>query len=377
MSSILCKFCCVSSENFVTLDKGLRLCYNIENGGGPMEKKRTAQINYIQWLRVIAAAAVVIAHTDGQLWMSIPWDTRDWKVLSFYDGLVRWPVLMFLMITGTIFLPRRTAPQSILKRSIPRVLTAFVFWSAVYTLDAWLDGSGENLLLKFVGGHYHLWYLPFLCGVYLTVPFLQKIAEDEQLTKWLLGLSVVFGLLIPWGANTVACVWPQTDGVVRSLANSLNYTFFLDLLALLPLGYFLSRTEFSPRARGILYAAGILGAVLTGLGTIWTSARMETYSSVFCTNASPTVVLPGMAIFVFAKYNLNALPKVVSWIADRSFGIYLVHALVTENLQQLGFHVLMGDPVWAVPVVSVAVFAISLTISALLHRIPVVGKYLV
>ncbi len=342
-----------------------------------MEKKRTEQILYIPWLRIFAAAAVVLAHTDGQLWTTIPWDTRDWKVLSLYDGLVRWPVLLFLMITGTIFLPRKTEMGSILKKNIPRVLTAFVFWSGIYTLDAWLDGSGQDLLLSFLGGHYHLWYLPFLCGVYLTVPFLQKIAEDERLTRWLLILSVIFGLQIPWAANAVASIWTNTAPVVNSLANSLNYTFFLDLLALLPMGYLLFRTEIPKKGRGIIYAAGILGAVLTGMGTVWSSAKMGTYSSVFCTNASPTVIAPGVAVYVFAKYNLNKLPRVVEWIASHSFGIYLVHALVTENLQQLGFHVLMGDPLWAVPVVSVVVFAISLAISALMSRIPVVGKYLV
>lgn len=343
-----------------------------------MEKNKRTQILYIQWLRVFAAAAVVMAHTDGQLWMTIPWDSRDWMVLSMYDGLVRWPVLMFLMITGTIFLPRKTPVESILKKNIPRVVTAFLFWSGVYTLDAWLDGSSGNLLVTFVSGHYHLWYLPFLCGVYLTLPFLQKIAEDGKLTRWLLVLSVIFGLQIPWAANVVASVWPNTAPVVNSLANNLNYTFFLDLLALLPMGYLLSRTEIPPKVRGIIYTAGILGALLTGAGTIWTSAKMGTYSSVICTNASPTVIAPGVAIFVFSKYNLNSkLPKIVEWIADHSFGIYLLHALVTENLQQLGFHVLIGDPLWAVPVVSVVVFAISLAISVLIARIPVVGKYLV
>ena len=342
-----------------------------------MEKKKTEQILYIPWLRIFAAAAVVLAHTDGQLWMSIPIDSRDWYVLSMYDGLVRWPVLLFLMITGTIFLPRRTEMKSILKKNIPRVLTAFVFWSGIYTLDAWLDGKNQDLLLTFLGGHYHLWYLPFLCGIYLIVPFLQKIAEDEKLTKWLLLLAVIFGLQIPWAANVISSVWPDTAPVVNSLANSVNYTFFLDLLALLPMGYLLSRTDFSRRSRILIYAAGILGALLTGVGTIWTSAKMGTYSSVICTNASPTVIAPGVAVFVFAKYNLNKLPRAVEWIASHSFGIYLVHALVTENLQQLGFHVLMGDPLWAVPLVSVVVFTISLLLSALLSKIPLVGKYLV
>ena len=109
-----------------------------------MEPKKE-RLAYIQWLRVIAAAAVIIAHTDGQTWGQIPFDSRDWMVLSMYDGLVRWPVLMFLMITGTIFLPRRTSVRSMLTKNIPRVVTATIFWSAVYTFFAWRNGTGEDL----------------------------------------------------------------------------------------------------------------------------------------------------------------------------------------------------------------------------------------
>ena len=342
-----------------------------------MATTKKEQLAYLQWLRVFAAAAVVLAHTDGLLWDKIPIDSRDWRVLSMYDGTVRWPVLMFLMITGTIFLPRRTELKKLLTRNIPRVLTAFVFWSGVYTLWVRYDGRGGELLLTFLHGHYHLWYLPFLCGVYLTVPFLQKICEDEKLTAQLLTLSCIFGLLIPWGANLVALNWPGIGPEVRTVESNLQYTFFLDLLALLPLGYTLHRTEISPRLRRVIYLLGILGAVLTGVGTIWSSQRMGTCSSVFCTNASPTVIAPGVALYVFAKYNLKTLPKTVAWLADHSFGIYLLHALVTEVLQRWGFHVLAFDPIIAVPVVSVVVFTISAALASLLARIPVVGKYLV
>lgn len=341
-----------------------------------MEPKKE-KLAYIQWLRVFAAAAVIIAHTDGQTWERIPFDSRDWMVLSMYDGLVRWPVLMFMMITGTIFLPRRTSLKSMVTKNIPRVVTAFVFWSAVYTLFAWCRGTGESLLMLFLKGHYHMWYLPYLCGVYLMIPFLQKIAEDEKLTRHLLVLSCILGLLIPWGANALSLLWPSTEGVVRALEGKVSVTFFQGLLALLPLGYVLSRTELSPKLRRVIYVLGILGAVLTGIGTIWSTGKMGTYSSVFCTNASPTVIAPGVAIYVFAKYNLNRLPKAVAWVADHSFGVYLVHALVIEQLQRYGFHVLTVDPILGVPMVSVAAFAISLAISVLLSKLPVVGKYLV
>ena len=63
--------------------------------------------------------------------------------------------------------------------------------------------------------------------------------------------------------------------------------------------------------------------------------------------------------------------------AKHSFGIYLVHALVIDLLADRGYHVLTWNPVWSVPVLSAAVFAISLTLAALLRRIPLIGKWIV
>lgn len=341
-----------------------------------MEQKKGGQLAYLEWLRVFSAAAVILAHTDGQLWNSIPWDTRDWRVLSMYDGLVRWPVLMFLMITGTIFLPRRTELKTILTRYIPRLVIAMVCWSGIYNLVARLNGTGGGTLVELIKGHYHLWYLPYLCGLYLILPFLQQIAKDRKLTWQLMGLSAIFGLLVPWLSNAVALLYPPVAAEVRAIENILNYTFFLDLLTLPLLGHLLHTTEIPPHIRKIIYAVGILGAILTGVGTIWSTGIMGTPSSVFCTNASPTVVSPGVALYVFAKYNLNSLPKAVKKIAGWSFGIYLTHALVIETLQRFGFHVMAWDPLFAVPMVSVVVFAICTVITAVLSKIPVVGKYL-
>ena len=109
-----------------------------------MEQKKE-KLLYIQWLRVIAAAAVIIAHTDGQTWGQIPWDSRDWMVLSMYDGLVRWPVLMFLMITGTIFLPRRTGLKSTLTGSISkgRIVLQYSSRDELERLNDLLDRIGE------------------------------------------------------------------------------------------------------------------------------------------------------------------------------------------------------------------------------------------
>lgn len=335
-----------------------------------MKKERTA---YFEWLRVFAAFAVVVMHTEGKFWMSISHESREWLVLTAWDGLVRWPVPVFIMITGALFLPRKTELRTVLMRYIPRMLAAWTLWSGVYILHGLYSGTAVDVLSEFLSGHYHMWYIPFLVGVYLTLPFLQKITEDRKLTGELLAVSGVIALLIPWLADVVVLLFPGISGPVRTLEGNLNFAFFFDHLAILLLGHVLCQTELTKKQRGVLYVLGIFGAVVTAPATIWASRYSGFQSSVFCDIAAPNNLLTAAALFVFAKYHLTRLPKAVEWMARHSFGVYLVHVLIIEVLAQLGFDALHQG----VAAVSAAVFAISLAVSALLRKLPVIGKYIV
>ena len=332
-------------------------------------KPKTA---YFEWLRLFAAAAVVLMHTAAKRWLSISHTIPEWEVLTLWDSLVRWPVPIFIMITGALFLPRRTELKTALGRYIPRMAVCFLVWSGVYALYA-----GELTLNTLVSGYYHLWYLPFLCGVYLTLPFLQRIAGDDRLADQLLLVSLTVGTLFPWLVKLGELLLPEHSGLLTTLAGLVNYTFFFDHISLLLLGHRLHRTELSRKQRRVIYLLGLLGISVTGIATIWATSLTDFQNSLFFDIAAPNNLCAAAALFVFAKQHLRSLPKWVAVPAKHSFGIYLVHALVIDLLADRGYHVLTWNPVWSVPVLSAAVFAISLTLAALLRRIPVIGKWIV
>ena len=332
-------------------------------------KPKTA---YFEWLRLFAAAAVVLMHTAAKRWLSISHTVPEWEVLTLWDSLVRWPVPIFIMITGALFLPRKTELKTALGRYIPRMAVCFLVWSGVYALY-----RGELTLNGLVSGYYHLWYLPFLCGVYLTLPFLQKIAGDDTLADQLLLVSLTVGTLFPWLVKLGELLLPESRGLLGTLAGLVNYTFFFDHISLLLLGHRLHRTELSRKQRRVVYLLGLLGVSVTGIATIWATNRTDFQNSLFFDIAAPNNLCAAAALFVFAKQHLRSLPKWVAVPAKHSFGIYLVHALVIDLLADRGYHVLTWDPVWSVPVLSAAVFAISLTLAALLRRIPLIGKWIV
>ena len=337
-------------------------------------KNKTA---YFEWLRIFAAAAVVVMHTEGIWWPSMDHTLAQWRTLTFWDALVRWPVPVFIMITGAIFLPRTTELKTVLKRYIPRMAAAFLIWSGIYALYGLYRGAAaEQTLSDFLTGHYHLWYLPYLCGVYLMLPFVQRIVTDRRLGTQLLWVSLIVGAAIPWLADLAALCFPRWGKDLAGIKNTLHFTFFFDLLGVLLLGHELNRREQTPVQRRRLYLLGILGAVLTYPLTLWASGRSGSPNALFCAINAPGTLCTAAAIFVFAKYNLTRLPGAAARLAECSFGVYLIHALFIDVLADSGIHALAAEPWWTVPVLAAAVFVLSAAAAAVLRRLPIIGTYL-
>ena len=327
-------------------------------------KNKTA---YFQWLRLFAAFAVVLMHTASQGFNSGAVESADWRWFALWDSAVRWPVPIFMMITGALFLPRKTALRQVLTGYIPRMVLAFLIWSAVYALH-----TGGDFLPKFAAGHYHLWYLPYLCGIYLAMPFLQRIVSDEKLADGLLAVCTVIGLIIPWLAELLIFLLPDFAGILRSVRGHLEFTFFMDCLALVLLGHHLHTRELTVKLRRILYILGILGIFATCFSTILASRHLGAPSTLFFDFKAPANLLTAAAIFVYARYNLKTLPKIVDLLARWSFGIYLAHPLVIELLAENG----LSLPAPWTPILAAAVFVIAAAAAAILGKLPLIGRYL-
>lgn len=98
-------------------------------------------------------------------------------------------------------------------------------------------------------------------------------------------------------------------------------------------------------------------------------------------NFTVNVLFEAIAVFTwfkYKKYDQDWLNAFIRKLAKYSFGAYLVHALVIEQLNiRFGLNTLSFNAVFAVICIGVLVFTISFAISAVLNKIPVVKKYMV
>ena len=66
----------------------------------------------------------------------------------------------------------------------------------------------------------------------------------------------------------------------------------------------------------------------------------------------------------------------VSHAADYTFGVYLVHVVFLTLLRYFGLSNPPITPALAVPLLTLAIAVPSFAVSWLLHKIPVVGRYI-
>ena len=156
-----------------------------------MRQDSNQRIVYLDLLRVLATFAVIFLHVCGSELLATS-HSRNWYIEVAGSGLVHWCVPVFVMISGALFLvpSKNVTYREILTIRIPRLLIAYVFWTVVYYFVFWYQGefSIRGLLLS----HFHLWFLPMLMGVYLLIPFLRNIANNNTMMNYALAIWLFF-----------------------------------------------------------------------------------------------------------------------------------------------------------------------------------------
>ena len=351
----------------------------------PAEHSTRRRVIYFDILRIVAIFFVVFVHLAAQHWADVDVSSRAWFAFNLYCTTGKWSVPIFVMISGALFLGRDVSISSILKKNVARIAAVFLFWSGCYALiDLVFRHAPLSVVLsQFITGHYHLWFLYMIVGLYLLIPLLRPIVQNETLTRYFLLLAFVFTFLLPQLALFLSFVSYQASAVIHTVI-MYSYCFFpLGFTAYFIGGYYLSRRDFSRREEITLYCIGVAGLLVSVFAPVALSRAQGAPSDIFYTYNSLNVLCTSVPIFVFAKQHLN-FPRMgekaytfLRKMSKYSFGVYLVHPMVIELLQHFGIDTFSCNAFFSVPLLAVFVFAVSTAISALLNAIPVIKDHFV
>lgn len=129
------------------------------------------------FLRVLAVLAVIMIHVAASLVISYPQSSTEFIVGNFFDSISRFAVPFFVMISGYFMLyERKEISVSKIKNKTIKLILLLLFWSCFYALIY----KFHNFLPAFLYGHYHLWYLYLIIGLYLITPILRLFVKENN-----------------------------------------------------------------------------------------------------------------------------------------------------------------------------------------------------
>lgn len=351
------------------------------------QKSLKVRDEYLDILRILATIAVVMIHVVARGWLNSNIFTFEWQCYNLFYGILRWAVPVFVMISGALFLKGEEKPLNKLYcKNIAKIVIAFCFWSAIYVAIYFEErGYGfRDTFSNFLKGHYHMWFLFMITGLYMLVPILRKITESEDVTKYSLGLFMTFSVLIPFLMKLFSVKFDGIGRVIGEMLEKVNYLTSLGFVVYFLLGYYLDKREIVKKERKFIWILGIIGFFLTVFLTNWISQLYHVQDERFGEYLNLNVMLESIAVFVliksnYKKFNLGEkTKKFVQKFSKYSLGIYLVHAMVLDWVNRIiEGTVIMQNPFLHIPITTIVVVTISYMISAILNKIPVLNKYIV
>ena len=341
------------------------------HGSGPNPGRK----HWIDWLRAVAAFAVVVIHVTAPLYAQIATLHRtDWWIANVVNCAARFAVPLFVMLAGALLLGRDEDAAVFYAKRAARLLPAFIFWSLFYLLFAWATGGdGLDLRERFVNAvlvtgatYYHLWYLPMFFGLMLVHPFLNA---------WLLGrrperadLIAFFAVIAFFAALHQAAELIETvKGLHLEWAGA--FAWFVGCYAA---GYVLE-TRLNRRLPNLLLGGVFVAVVAAGaLGNFaLVMATGLVQRQYLLPDSGVAVLAMTAALFCLFRQNAASLPqsRFVAAAAEASFGVYLIHPVFLYVLDH-ALPLPLRAAGWYVPLAALGVFLASLGTITALRRIP-------
>ncbi|MFA6602437.1 MAG: acyltransferase [Candidatus Shapirobacteria bacterium] len=322
-------------------------------------------------IRAVSSATVVLLHSTSKIinnYQTVPRESL--LAVLMVSGMTRWVVPVFLMVSGAIFLGGNYKYEGAVmfwKKRLSKVLIPIIFWNLLYFLVFMKDGNGNLQWAKGLrefytvsGTYYHLYYMMVALGLYAVTPLLKKWLEwvgDKWFWWWIAWVAAA-----NWYA--VAYSWWNVPKIMS-----------IPLVFIPYVGYYIMGAKiWKARANkklllGLMVSAGVAIA-LANFNIVYQYG--VTMKGVFYHDRLTLLVLvQAVTVFVGLMGVTRFKNKLISEIASCSFGIYLVHPLITDGL--LRGRTYRGGPVgtllWLIGFWLVA-WLVSFGIIQIIKRIP-------
>lgn len=350
---------------------------------------KTERIYSFDIIRIIAALMVIMIHTAG-VFVSV----KDSGCLAFvagnfFDSLSQIAVPLFLMLSGALMLDERK--EFTVKKSIVSALNIFallglwsLFYAVTYTFlmpvfkGKAISFDKLDFLSDLLLGHYHLWYLYLIIGLYLITPLLRLFVKKSNMKILTYFIAMAMAVrFIPVLLNTL-CINVFGLTLFGDFVNKFKMGYISAYIVYYVLGWFVANCEFTKKQRIGIYASGILGFGLTfGFNEIFRHSNPKIYESMYSAS-SVTIFCAALATFTFFFYlfkgkTFGRASGFVAYLSKLTFGVYLIHEIFRYVLEILLKHRIPNALVYIFICFTLTAI-VSFTVTFVMSKIPLVKK---
>jgi surface polysaccharide O-acyltransferase-like enzyme len=371
-----------------------------------MNEQPENRVLYTDFLRIIAVFGVIVIHVGASGWYVQPEYTWNWQVMNMWHGIFRWPVPLFVMISGVFniqnFKLEQPLKQGIKKIAgkIIRIYCALIFWTVFYTIINQIIAShsikefikNPFLFLNFseivtspyraISGDsmYHLWFLYMIIGLYLLTPIVKVFAANakKEYVEYFLILFFIIGAGVPFYnfINSLKDIPLLPHNIRISMPELSGY------LAYYIAGYYFSNYGISKRMEYAIYILGVASMLFTVLGVSFISVKTGAVNATLLLPITPNIMFETYAVFLFFKRLFSKgkcpvlLGTIITHIGECSFGIYLIHVFMIMVVNYLGINWNTYNPIISAPIICVLVFLFSYVSVLGISKIPKISRYI-
>ena len=206
--------------------------------------ENTKKLEYITYLSVVSAIAVVFLHANECFW-SFSYE-RYWITSNFIECLFYYAVPIFFMISGATLMnyPDRYNHKQYFQKRFKKVIIPFLAWNIIVLFYKVLTNriafNSVNLIYIINGiftnsvlGYY--WFFTDLFIVYLCIPVFAAVRNNKTVLIYMTILGVLFNSAIPFLNSCMGI----------SIKLCVEFPLVSKYLIYVLLGYLLNRYDYS------------------------------------------------------------------------------------------------------------------------------------
>lgn len=341
------------------------------------KKILSKEIIYLDILRIFACFMVIINHTNGFILESNTLINTTFYCITF--SICKVGVPLFLMITGALVLNKNYNYKKILKCILRVFVPTFCLSLIFYIKEAGLNNINIIYFLKSILSNPYLhffWYIYALIGVYLVLPFIQKMIKNFIDKDYVIFICVF--LIVP----------TFIEFLKAYLNFDINYNFqlafFPIITSIIICGNYISKIKASKKILigsiilfTISYICMFLSMYLPYLNKGGISFVLDSWNSF-------PVVLMSISLFYIVKYLFEnkyyskRIINVITTVASTTFGIYLIHATLNFKIYKSVViqSIFEFNNIIAIIILDLVVFIACMIPIYILKKIPFIKKFL-